>query len=380
MKKNRILVVDDEPGIREGCRRALTPHGYSIQTAENGEEGLLFIQSGEFDLALVDVMMPGMNGIDLITLIHEYDPEIVCIIITGFATVELAVTAIKQGAYDFLTKPFTTDDLLLVVNQGLERRRLSLEAKRLQSIEAEAQHLAEEKARLEELDQAKIAFIRLVTHELQAPISAISTYLDLILNEYIPSEKQREYLERAQQRAQEQLKLISDLLEFGRLKEIKTTKKAEQVQVDAELHKVISELEPMATENNIKLSVDISGDLEPVFMPPDQVKSIWTNLLSNAIKFTHPGGTVIIQLHKEESTIYGKVQDNGIGIPANAIDKIFSEFFRAQNAKDLNIPGTGLGLAIVKQIVDKVGGDIYYESEINKGTSFIFELPVVAVD
>jgi two-component system sensor histidine kinase/response regulator len=380
MKKNRILVVDDEPGIREGCRRALTPHGYSIQTAENGEEGLLFIQSGEFDLALVDVMMPGMNGIDLITLIHEYDPEIVCIIITGYATVELAVTAIKQGAYDFLTKPFTTDDLLLVVNQGLERRRLSLEAKRLQTIEAEAQHLAEEKARLEELEETKIAFIRLVTHELQAPISAISTYLDLILNEYIPSEKQREYLERAQQRAQEQLKLISDLLEFGRLKEIKTTKKAEQVQMDAELHKVISELEPMATENNIKLSVDISGDLEPVFMPPDQVKSIWTNLLSNAIKFTPPGGTVIIQLHKEESTIYGKVQDNGIGIPANAIDKIFSEFFRAQNAKDLNIPGTGLGLAIVKQIVDKVGGDIYYESEINKGTSFNFELPVVAVD
>jgi len=380
MKNNRILVVDDEPGIREGCRRALTPHGYSIQTAENGEEGLQFIQSGEFDLALVDVMMPGMNGIDLITLIHEYDPEIVCIIITGYATVELAVTAIKQGAYDFLTKPFTTDDLLLVVNQGLERRRLSLEAKRLQTIEAEAQHLAEEKARLEDLDQAKITFIRLVTHELQAPISAISTYLDLILNEYIPSEQQREYLERAQQRAQEQLKLISDLLEFGRLKEIKTTKKAEQVQVDAELHKVISELEPMATENNIKLSVDISGDLEPVFMPPDQVKSIWTNLLSNAIKFTHPGGTVIIQLHKEESTIYGKVQDNGIGIPANAEDKIFSEFFRAQNAKDLNIPGTGLGLAIVKQIINKVGGDIWYESVINTGTSFNFELPIVAVD
>ncbi len=380
MKKNRILVVDDEPGIREGCRRALTPHGYSIQTAENGEEGLQFIQSGEFDLALVDVMMPGMNGIDLITLIHEYDPEIVCIIITGYATVELAVTAIKQGAYDFLTKPFTTDDLLLVVNQGLERRRLSLEAKRLQTIEAEAQNLAEEKARLEELDQAKIAFIRLVTHELQAPISAISTYLDLILNEYIPSERQREYLERAQQRAQEQLKLISDLLEFGRLKEIKTTKKAEQVQVDAELHKVISELEPLATGNNIKLSVDISGDLEPVFMPPDQVKSIWTNLLSNAIKFTPLGGTVFIQLHKRESTIYGKVQDNGIGIPANAKDKIFSEFFRAQNAKDLNIPGTGLGLAIVKQIINKVGGDIWYESEINKGTSFNFGLPVVAVD
>lgn len=380
MNKTRILVVDDEPGIREGCRRALSPHGYSVQTAENGEEGLQLIQSGDFDLALVDVMMPGMNGIDLITLIHEYDPEIVCIIITGYATVELAVTAIKHGAYDFLTKPFTTDDLLLVVNQGLERRQLSLETMRLQTIEAEAQRLAEEKTRLEELDRAKIAFIRLVTHELQAPISAISTYLDLILNDYIPTEKQREYLERAQQRAQEQLKLISDLLEFGRLKEIKTTKKAELVHVDAELRTVISELEPLAAENNIELSVDISGDLAPVLMPPDHVKSIWTNLISNAIKFTPSGGTITIQLHKKGSTISGKVQDNGIGIPAKAKEKIFTEFFRAENAKDLNIPGTGLGLAIVKQIIEKVGGDIWFESKINKGTSFTFELPAAAID
>lgn len=380
MSVPRILVVDDEAGIREGCKRALTPHGYSIQTAENGEEGLQLIKSAGYDLALVDVMMPGMNGIDLITLIHEHDPEIVCIIITGYATVELAVTAIKRGAYDFLTKPFTTDDLLLAVNQGLERRRLSLEAKRLQAIETEAQRLAEEKAQLEELDQAKIAFIRLVTHELQAPISAISTYLDLILNDYIPSEKQREYLERAQQRAQEQLKLISDLLEFGRLKEVKTTKKAELVQVDAELRTVISEMEPLAAEKNIKLSVEISDDATTVFMPPDQMKSIWTNLISNAIKFTPSGGMITIQLYKKESTISGSVQDSGIGIPAKAKNMIFTEFFRAQNAKDMNISGTGLGLAIVKQILERVGGEIWFESEINKGTIFTFEVPAAEVD
>ncbi len=176
MNETNILVIDDEPGIREGCKRALSPHGYHVQTAENGEQGLNKVQSDSFDLVLIDVMMPGTSGIDLISLIHQHDPETICIIVTGYATVELAVAALKQGAYDFLTKPFTSDELLLVVNQGLERRRLSLETRRLRAIEAEAQHLAAEKERLEDLDRAKVAFIRLVTHELQAPISAISTY------------------------------------------------------------------------------------------------------------------------------------------------------------------------------------------------------------
>jgi signal transduction histidine kinase len=190
-------------------------------------------------------MMPGIGGLG-IARIHQHDPEIVCIIITGYATVELAVSAIKQGAYDFLTKPFTTDDLLLVVNQGLERRRLILETKRLQTIEAEAQRLAEEKARLEELDRTKLAFIRLVTHELKAPISAISTYLDLILNDYIPPEGQREYLEKAQARAQEQIDLIADLLGVRKAKRAQDLAKTAPLQVETILGQVLEGCQPQA--------------------------------------------------------------------------------------------------------------------------------------
>jgi len=182
---DRILVIDDEPGIREGIKRGLTPQGYIVETAENGEQGLALFRQNPCDLVLIDVMMPGISGIDLIGETHRIDPEAVCIIITGYATVEMAVRAIKEGAYDFLTKPFSVDDLLLVVRQGLERRRLSLETKRLQSIEAEARRLQEEKTRLEELDRAKMQFIRLVTHELQAPIAAIHTYLKLIQEGYV---------------------------------------------------------------------------------------------------------------------------------------------------------------------------------------------------
>ena len=375
MNDIRILVIDDETGIREGCKRALTTQAYSVETAENGEQGLQKVNSDNYDLVMIDIMMPGISGIDLISLIHQHDPETICIIITGYATVELAVRAIKQGAYDFLTKPFTTDELFLIVNQGLERRRLSLETNRLKAIEAEAQRLAAEKARLEELDRAKVAFIRLVTHELQAPISAITTYLDLILNEYIPPEQQREYLERSQDRAKEQIALISDLLEFGRLKEVKSTNKSDLIQVDDIVKIVISQFEPQASDKKIRILTDIPPGLAPVRMDPDQVKSIYSNLISNAIKYTPPGGEIQILLKQEDSKVLSQVKDTGIGIPDEAKEHIFSEFYRAKNAKASGISGTGLGLAIVKQIIEKAGGEIWFESEIGKGSDFKFVLP-----
>jgi signal transduction histidine kinase len=376
MNNSNILVIDDELGIREGCKRALSAQGYYVETAENGDEGLRKVLSGNFDLVLIDVMMPGTSGIDLISQIHQHKSDMVCIIITGFATVELAVRAIKEGAYDFLTKPFTTDELILVVNQGLERRELYLETKRLQKIEAEAQCLIEEKAKLEELDRAKLAFIQLVTHELQAPISAIITYLDIILNGYVTPEQQKEILERAQERAKEQLNLISDLLEFGRLKEIKSYEKPGLINVEVILGTVLQELESQASEKKLIISTIISPGLDQINIAANHMKSIWTNLISNSIKYTPSGGSIDIFVKQENSNILGQVKDSGIGIPDDAKKYLFSEFFRAQNAKALNIPGTGLGLAIIKQIIEKENGKIWVESELNKGSTFSFLIPI----
>ncbi|MGD8857659.1 MAG: response regulator, partial [Chloroflexota bacterium] len=130
-RAERILVIDDELGIRQGCRRVLAPQGFQVETAASLQEGLAQLRSAQFDLVLLDVMMPDGRGFDLLGPIHEQDPDTIAIIITGYATVELAVEAIKAGAYDFIAKPFTPDVLLHAVNQGLERRRLSLSARRL---------------------------------------------------------------------------------------------------------------------------------------------------------------------------------------------------------------------------------------------------------
>ena len=145
----RILVIDDERGIREGCKRALGPEGYVIDLAEDGAVGLEKVLANAYDLILVDLMMPGIGGLDLIRKVHDTDPEIIIVVITGYATIETAVESTKRGAYDYLPKPFAPETLVVLVKRGLEKRELRLEAERLHhEREQRLLELAGEKSRL----------------------------------------------------------------------------------------------------------------------------------------------------------------------------------------------------------------------------------------
>jgi two-component system phosphate regulon sensor histidine kinase PhoR len=162
----RILVVDDERGLREGCKRVLVPEGYLVESAESGEEGWGMVQTIPYDLLLVDVKMPGMSGLELLSRVLQFNPDIVCIIITGYATLETAVEATKLGAFDFLRKPFSPDELVNLVRKGLEKRRLSVEAQRLRDErEQSLLALATEQSRLRTVINAMSDGVMVVNRE-----------------------------------------------------------------------------------------------------------------------------------------------------------------------------------------------------------------------
>jgi signal transduction histidine kinase len=378
-EKSRILVIDDELGICEGVQRALEPEGFQVAIALDGKSGLALVKENGFDLILLDVKMPEISGLDLIGMIHQIDPEIICIIITGYATVEMAVSAIKQGAYDFLTKPFSVDILLLAVNQGLERRMLSLEAKRAARAKAEMQKLAEEKIRLEELDQAKKQFIRLVTHELQSPVAAVENYLKLILEGYVPAENQKGILEKCIARTQEERKLIADLLELGHLEMIESFQ-VSSINLGEILEQVIEEYREEINQKDLDLLVEVDKNIPEVTAAPEQIKSVWSNLISNAVKFTPEQGEIAIGLQYRDGALKGCVEDTGIGIPLEDQEKLFTEFFRAENAKQAGVPGTGLGLVIVKRVVEGLGGNVSVTSDVGAGSTFAFSIPLEKAD
>jgi signal transduction histidine kinase len=377
-QKERILVIDDEAGIRSGCRRALTPHGYQVEVAATGQEGLVKLWEDGFVLVLLDVMMPDIRGVDLLEPILAHDPDIICIIITGFATVGLAVEAMKHGAYDFISKPFSADTLLLAVEKGLETRRLRREARRLERIEEEAQRLSQEKAMLEELDRVKSTFMRTVAHELRAPIAAIESYLILILQGYASLEEQRPMLERAAQRADKLLELVDDLLNLAKLKELEADSKKQKVSLEKVLKDVLNLHTLEAEEKQIAFKLE-TRSCPPVAADPAHIAQLWTNLISNAIKYTPAGGQVVVRLFpKGENTIVGEVEDTGIGIAEKDLPNLFQEFFRTDQAKALTPRGTGLGLSIVKQIVESLDGNVSVESKLGEGTKFTFHLPAAS--
>ena len=243
------------------------------------------------------------------------------------------------------------------------------------SCEVRAGELARLNARLAELDKARSQFTRLVTHELRAPVAAIQSYLRLILDGYVPPDKQREIIEKSERRALEQLALISDLLDLARLQEKREEEPPALLDVADILRGVADLMQARAEDKDLLFSVEIEPDVPKVLARPEQIKRLWSNLISNAIKYTEPGGIVVVDLTQNPNFVVGIVRDTGIGMTPEQIAHLFEEFYRTEEAKAMERQGTGLGLSIVKRIVEAYGGRIWVESEKGKGSKFSFALP-----
>ena len=378
--KGNILVIDDELGIREGCRRVLESNGFWVETANDIQNGWQRIATHDYDLVLLDVMMPDGRGIDLLPRIAEKDPEIVSIIITGYATVEMAVEATKAGAYDFISKPFTSDVLLMKVEQGLEKRQLSLEARRLQNIELEAAALAKEKDEMERLDRYKSSFMLTVAHELRSPVGGAQSLLRTVMRglagEINP--QQRDMLGRVDKRLDGLLALINDLLSLAASKTFESEASLEILAVQKILKEVVNRYRVQADEKQIKLIYLAPEQDFDIYASQEGLEKIFGNLIGNAIKYTPSGGSVHVNVTSTAKHVNVSVADTGIGIPQPSLENLGDEFFRAPNARHARIEGTGLGLSIVKQFVAHFRGRLEIQSEEGKGSNFTVRLPLAS--
>jgi signal transduction histidine kinase len=377
MDTGRILVIDDEQGIREGCRRVLVPEGYQVEAASSLREGTERLAAGSYDLVLLDVMLPDGRGVDLLETIRRRDPDTVVAIITGYATVELAVDAIRQGAYDFLSKPFNGDVLLLTVRQGLERRRLAIDARRGAEAERRASELARDKQEMERLDTFKSAFMLTVAHELRSPVAAAQSLLRTLLRGMAGdlNEQQRQVLSRLEARNAELLDLVNDLLALAASKTYEPEGPLEAVRLSGVLERIIDQARDSANEKGVELIYrggDAAGEIRAT---ADGLALVFGNLVGNAVKYTPSGGKVSVEVMPEEGRTRVRVSDTGIGILADDQARLGEEFFRASNAKATGITGTGLGLSIVRHNLDRFGGEMSIQSELGRGTTVTVTFP-----
>jgi signal transduction histidine kinase len=369
-----ILVIDDELGMREGCRRTLVSHGYRVSTAEHGAEGLQKLREQRFDLVLVDAMMPGMSGLELLGRAYQRDPDILCIMITGYATVDLAAQAMKQGAHDFLPKPFTSDELLAAVKRGLAERLRRNQLKQQKEREEETRQLERARQEMAKLDAIQSRFLLVIAHELRNPAGVIKNYVQLMRGGYVDEDEWDEYLEKLDLRATQLLAMLDDILELAYLKDVAGPSKTKPVGAADILEEVIEQVRPAAEAKGLSLEVQIQSR-PTVLAQRAHLHSLWRNLLDNAVQYT-PSGRIEASLSEQDGLLVSTVRDTGIGISTEELARLCQEFYRSESAQAQVPLGTGLGLPIVNQIVKIYQGTIQVDSTPGQGSAFTIRLPV----
>lgn len=363
MLRNRyiVLVIDDEESMRDSCSQILEKDGFLTSTAEDGSVGLEKVKEIKPDLILIDLKMPGISGLEVLERAREIDPNIIPIVITGYATVESAVDAMKKGAYDFLPKPFTPEELRIIIRRGLEKRKLI----------QEAESLRREKKLIEE------NFITMVSHQMRSPLVAIVQYFEVILAGIVGKvePKQKEMILKAKDRLEVLLDLINDWLNVARMNRGQIVEKFKPLSLKKLISKLIEFMQPVAQENDVNLEFSSFSGSDLVLGDEETLEQVFSNLINNAIKYNKPKGSVKISIKENKDYVAAKVEDTGIGIAKENLPLIFDQFFRVSRSESKKSKGSGLGLTIAKKIVEAHGGSIQVFSELGKGSTFSVLLP-----
>lgn len=364
LQAERVVVIDDDHAMRLSCKQILAKMGFEVEVFDNGADGLDGVARLKPVLVVVDLKMPGIGGMEVVARVHEMDPETVILVITGYATIGTAVEAMKTGAYDFLPKPFSPDEMRVIVHRGLERRSLLRETRRLR----------------DDQEQLRRRFVTFVSHQLQSPLSAVHQYLDVLkrLGDTPEAAAQRaQWLDRCLTRTEELQELIRDWLTLSRVEAGNFVRSTEPLDLREVVAEIPQRYGDRAAASQVALVVDATSEPCPVLADRKALDVLLDNLIVNAIKYNRAGGTVTVTLSTHGNEIRLAVADTGIGIPEAQREFLFNEFFRVHSDAASSIPGTGLGLAICKRIAAELGATIEVESREGEGTTFCVALPLV---
>jgi two-component system, sensor histidine kinase and response regulator len=368
----KILVVDDEPGIRSGISRILRnfrvdypfmdePFEFEVIEASTGEAGIEIIESNQPDILLLDNKLPGIQGIEVLEYIKKKQKAIIVVMITSYASLELAVKATSDGATDFIPKPFTPQELKSSIENITKRVFLKKMTNKLQDTGK----------------QIRFTFLSVLSHELKAPLNSIEGYLRMI-RERQNGTKLEDYdvmIDRSLDRIRGMRSLILDLLDLTRVESGKAKRNITDVDLVSVAGTAVDTMRPYAIQRDVKLNIHHDGAMV-IRADAEEMEIIFNNLISNAIKYNKEGGTVDFTIGKHEDCVEVKVVDTGIGMTTAEIEKIFDDFVRIKNDKTKNITGSGLGLSIVKKLIDNYMGKIEVSSTPDQGSIFNVRLPI----
>lgn len=354
MSQPRILFIDDEEIVLRSCRRIFAGSGYEIETALSGEEGLSKALNQDFDLVVTDLKMPGIGGMEVLTRLRKSRPDTTVIIFTGYASVDTAREALKNGAFDYIPKPFTPEEIREVIKNALEVRA------------------GKQKTMLD--------LMAIVSHELKSPVSALHTTASTLYKGYFGqlSPEQMKILETIIRNCEYLEDIIRSYLDLSKMELDQLDSFKEQIYFAKDvveevltLPEIQDNTKKMTVSKNFPQDVKINGD-------PRLLRILVRNLVSNAIKYGTEGTEVKLGLETKDGQMVFSVHNLGVGIRPEDGPRLFRKFERLKQQGTEGVKGSGLGLYICKKIVDSHGGKIWFESEPGRWVTFYVSLPLAS--
>ena len=362
----RALVVEDNRALAENIAELLEQSGVEVTIASSAGEAVQAALAGPLDLAIVDVRLPGgQTGLDLVPRLRQRSEDTEVILVTGNATLDSAIAAVRHGVFAYVQKPFDPDDFVALAERALSQVRLKRERAALEQRAAEAEAMA-----------AMGRLTAALAHEIRNPLNAAMLQLEL--------------MERAARRSEDPAiekgvadrvrvvkgdlarlsRLLDDFLGLARPTRVEN----EAVEVARMVGDVSALQEPLAKEHGVALHVSIAPDLPPMRCNEGRVKQVLVNLVVNAIDALRgqprPGGTVTLVAIRDGDMIELRVEDDGPGVRPDLRDRLFRPFVTGK------AHGTGLGLAIVQKLVELHGGTVALEDRQGGGTVARVRMPI----
>ncbi|MBC8019086.1 MAG: response regulator [Verrucomicrobia bacterium] len=379
-KPERILIVDDEADIAAILKLHLEDSGFITAWAGNGQSALQMLEDGGFALALMDIRMPGMNGVDVLKRIREAGLDVAVIMMTAHGSEDLVVECMTSGAVDYISKPFPLDDMLQRVERAVANRQMLLSKNRL--------------------EQEKEDFSLMLSHDLKNPITAVIGSIDIMREGRLGpvNSEQAEYLQSAIDSCNEVVTMIDNLLDVQRFETGRMPVVIRPQNPAAIASAAIERFGRAAEHEGIELTLDTDGDTTEIAVDRNLLGRVFANLLVNAIKFTPASGRITVSCRcirnaaarriripvyfvppagfvNRNCFVRISVKDTGNGIPHEDLDQIFERYTQSNNAASREKGGAGLGLAFCKMAVESFNGIIWAESEAGEGSEFIILLP-----
>ena len=366
-----LLVVDDDASNRDVLSRRLERQGHHLRTASSGLEALQLMREARFDLVLLDIMMPDMDGYEVLGKIKADEAlrHVPVIMISAIDEVQSVVRCIEAGADDYLTKPFDPTLLRARVSASLEKKR-----GRDREAVLYAQ-LQENYTRLQEVEKLRDDMRNMIVHDLRTPLTAVIAGVEMLGSHGELSELQRTMISIAAGGGRTLLGLINDLLDVEKMESGASLLQYTELSAAALVANAIDQVRTLAEMEETALVSDVTDGLPPFSGDRNKLSRTLVNLIANAIKFTRAGTVSVRVSHDEPGHLRFAIRDTGTGIPPESFERIFEKFGQLGAGHRV---GTGLGLAFCKLAVEAHGGSIAVESMPGVGSTFSFTIPVAA--